>query len=51
MQAAKLDCNAPPTSDLNIRLCGRHTDLSVMEDGVGVANFFWALFIPLQKVY
>jgi len=30
MQAAKRDCNAPPTRYLNIWLCGRQTDLSVM---------------------
>jgi len=30
MQAAKRDRNAPPTRDLNIWLCGRKTDLSVM---------------------
>jgi len=30
VQAAKLDCNAPPTRDINIWLCGRQTDLSVM---------------------
>jgi len=30
MQAAKRDCNAPPTRDLNIWLCGRQTDLSAM---------------------
>jgi len=35
-------CNAPPTLDLNILLCGRQTDLSVIGLKVGVANFFWA---------
>jgi len=29
MQAAKRDCNAPPTRYLNIWLCGRQTYLSV----------------------
>jgi len=38
MQAAKRDCNAPPTRDLNIWLCGQ-TDLRVM----GVANFFGSI--------
>jgi len=27
MQAAKGDCNAPPTPELNIWLCGRQADL------------------------
>jgi len=40
VQAAKRDCNAPPTRYLNIWLCGRQTVLSVMGVGVGVANFF-----------
>jgi len=40
-QAAERDCNAPPTRYLNIWLCGRQTDLSVMGVKVGVANFFW----------
>jgi len=40
MKAAKRDWNAPPTRDLNIWLCGRYTDLSVMRVRVGVANFF-----------
>jgi len=39
MQAAKRDCNAPPTRDLNIWLCGRQINLSVMGVRVGVANF------------
>jgi len=29
MQAAKRDCNAHPTRDLYIWLCGRQTDLGV----------------------
>jgi len=41
MQAAKQDCNAPPTRYLNIWLWWRQTDLSVMGVIVGVANFFW----------
>jgi len=41
MQAAKRDCNAPPTRCLNKWLCGWQTDLSVMGVRVGVANFFW----------
>jgi len=32
---------APPTRDLNIWLCGRQTDLSVMRVKVGMANFFF----------
>jgi len=40
VQAAKRDCNAPPTRYLNIWLCGRQTDLSVMGVRVGVENFF-----------
>jgi len=40
MQAAKRDWNAPPNRDLNIWLCGRKTDLSVMRVRVGVAIFF-----------
>jgi len=39
MPAAKRDCNAPHTRDLNIWLCGRHTDLSVMGVRVGVTIF------------
>jgi len=35
MLAAKRDCNAPPTRDLNIWFCGRQTDLSVMDVRVG----------------
>jgi len=31
--SAKRDCNAPPTRDLNIGLCGQQTDLNVK--GVG----------------
>jgi len=41
MEAARRDCNAPPTRDLNICLCGRQTGSSVMGVRVGVANFFW----------
>jgi len=40
-QAAKQDCNAPPTCDLNIWLCGGQTVLSIMGSTVGVANFCW----------
>jgi len=39
MQAAKRDCNAPPTRDLNIWLYGRQKDLRVMGVRVSVANF------------
>jgi len=35
------DSNTPPTRDLNIWLCGRQTDLSVMGVRVDVANLFW----------
>jgi len=41
MQAVKRDCNAPPTRYLNIWLCGRQTDLKVMDVRVAVANFFF----------
>jgi len=41
MQEAKRVCNAPPTRKLNIWLCGRQTDLSVMGVRMGVANFCW----------
>jgi len=40
IKAEKRDCNAPLTRDLSIWLCGRQTDLSVMDVRVGVANFF-----------
>jgi len=36
MLAAKGDCKAPPTRDLNKRWCGRQT----VDDWVGVGNFF-----------
>jgi len=38
MQAAKPICNALPTRDYNIWLCGRQTDSSVMGVIVGVAT-------------
>jgi len=37
VQAAKQDCNAPPTHDVNIWLCGRQTDLRVMGVRVDVS--------------
>jgi len=30
LQAAKGDCNVPPTRDHNIWICGRQTDLGIM---------------------
>jgi len=41
MQAAKQDCHEIPTRDLNIWLCGRQTDFSVMGVRVDVPNFFF----------
>jgi len=41
MQAAKRDCNAPPTRDLIGLLCERQSDLSVIGVRVSVANFSW----------
>jgi len=49
MQVAKRDCNAPPIRDLNIWLCERHTDLSVMGVRVGVANFFLCKSIAIDE--
>jgi len=39
MEAGKRDYNAPPNRDLNLWLCGRQSDLSVM----GVKHFLLAL--------
>jgi len=43
MQAAKRNCNAPPTRDLNTWLCRRQLDLSVMSVRMGGANFFGSI--------
>jgi len=49
MQAAKGDCNAPPTPELNIWLCGRQADLSVMGIRVGLANCFFGQSIGIDE--
>jgi len=41
MQAAKRNCNAPPTRDLNTWLCRRQLD--IMSVRMGVANFFGSI--------
>jgi len=43
MQAEQLDCNAPPTRDLNKWLCRRQTDLSAMGGTLGVQTFFGSM--------
>jgi len=49
MQAARRDGNAPPTHDLNIWLCGRWTDLSVVGVRVGVQTFFLGQSIGIDS--
>jgi len=43
MQPEKRDCNASPTLYLNICLCGRQTDLSVVDVRVGVQTLFGSI--------
>jgi len=43
------DCNAPPTRNLNIWLCGRQTDLSVVGVKVGLVNLFSGQSIGIDE--